>query len=328
VTLRNLIEERKEARGRNDNYYSRKLWDIMSKVILLDASVFAFKSIFNFEMMLKNRKNNDFLMPVEYTYFSTIISCLKKINVEENTKVILSLDDKSWRKNYLADYKSQRKAAREKHTLIDWNDCFERINKMNQQLNYATNFHVLRIPNCESDDIIATACRVFKDCEVVIASIDADLQMLCFYPNVKFFSGNFKVKGSRGGYIYVENPLGILDKKCRLGDVSDNIVVNKATDDVEDANLRKFIINLLELPQEIELAITEVLQNLPDKQGIKWEELPFKNSLGKRFEEIYNPIHKVSPEYCYALKEKRTKLKKKKEADKRKEKKNESVSNN
>jgi len=290
----------------------------MNRVIIVDMSVLAFKSIFNFELALKYKKGSDYTLPASYTYFSSLISCLKKIGVDSSTKVVLALDDKSWRKNLCADYKANRQEAREKHTLIDWQKEFDAISRINSQLDYTTPFHLLRIPQCESDDIASVATRVFKDREVILATIDVDWHMLAYYSNVKIFNLNFKTPKGKGGFVQItkEEALKILAKKCRCGDKGDNVLVYP-NEDENDSDLRKTLVNLLELPQEIELSVTEVLQNLPDKQGIKWEELPFKNSLGKRFEEIYNPIHKVSPDYCYALKEKRTKLKKKKEVEKR-----------
>jgi hypothetical protein len=295
-----------------------------NKVVIVDMSVLAFKSIFNFELGLKYRTGASFSCPASYTYVTSLISCLKKINLNQDDIVILALDDKSWRKNLCADYKANRQEAREKHTLINWQKEFDAISRVNSQLDYATPFHLLRIPQCESDDIASVATRVFKDREVILATIDVDWHMLAYYPNVRIFNLNFKTPKGKGGFVQItkEEALKILAKKCRLGDKGDNVLVYP-NEDENDSDLRKTLVNLLELPQEIELVVTEVLQNLPNKQGIKWEELPFKNSLGKRFEDIYNPIYKVSPEYCYALKEKRTVRKNKKATLKRKLKKGE-----
>jgi hypothetical protein len=170
---------------------------------------------------------------------------------------------------------------------------------------------------------------VFKDKEVIIASIDSDLQQLCYYDNVKFFSLNFKTPKGKGGYLKIskEEALKILNKKVMKGDVSDNIIVFP-NEDAQDAENRRVLVNLLELPQEIELSITEVLQNLPNKQGMKWESLPFKDSLGNRFEQIYDKKFKIEYEYCLKLQEKRIIKKKKKEADKRQLKKKEKVDEN
>ncbi len=293
-------------------------------------SVLAFKSIFNYELALKFRRSEGFTLTADYTYFASLISCLKKIHVQENDIVICCLDDKSWRKSYYAPYKAQRKDLRDKHTLIDWQKEFDKISIINQKIDYATPFHVLRIPGCEADDIFSVAARVFKDKEVVIASIDSDLHQLAYYDNVKIFNLNFKVPSGKGGYVKItkEDALKILDKKCRKGDVSDNILIEPGEDE-NDAELRRTIINLLELPEFVERPITEVLQNLPNKTKIIWEELPFQNSLTARFKDVYDKKFMITPEYCYKLQEKRIIKKKKKESIKRKlkkESKSESVS--
>jgi hypothetical protein len=296
----------------------------MGKIVIVDMSVLAFKSIFNAELALKYKKDNSFSLPASYTYVSSLISCLKKIGLNSDDVCILALDDKSWRKNICADYKATRQEAREKHILIDWTKEFDAIFKVNQQLDYATPFHVLRISGCESDDIASVASRVFNDRPVILATIDADWHMLGYYENVKIFNLNFKTPKGKGGYVKItkDDALKVLDKKVRLGDKGDNVLVYPQEDE-NDACLRKTLVNLLELPEEIELKITEVLQNLPKKEGIKWEELPFKNSLGKRFEEIYNPVHKIEEDYCYNLKEKRImKNKKRLENNIKKEKEN------
>ena len=302
-----------------------------NKVILIDSSVMSFKAAFNAELAAKYRRTEGFQMPSHYTYFSSVLACLKKINVEEGDTVILCIDDKSWRKNYYAPYKAQRKEAREKH-IIDWDEHFSNVNRVNQQIDYATPFHVLRVPGCEADDIFSVASRVFKDREVIICSIDSDLHQLAYYPNVKIFNLNFKTPKGKGGYIKItkEEALKLLAKKCRVGDKSDNILIEPGEDE-NDAELRKTIINLLELPEFVEKPITEVLTNLPDKNEIKWGDLPFQNSLAKRFKDIFDPQFKIDYDYCLKLQEKRILKKKKKEADKRqlkKENKNESVSSN
>ena len=290
----------------------------MGKVILLDVSVMSFKAAFQAELAAKYKRDGGFILPSHYTYFSSIIAALKKINVEEGDTVILTVDSKSWRKELSSDYKGNRKENREKHQLIDWDAHFSKCSEINDRVNYATPFHVIAVPRCEADDIISVACRTFKDREIIIASIDSDLQQLCYYDNVKFFSLNFKTPKGKGGYLKIskEEALKILNKKVMKGDVSDNIIVYP-TDDENDAELRRILVNLLELPKDIEQSISEVLKNLPDKQGIKWDALPFKDTLGKRLGDIFDPKFKVGYEYCLKLQEKRVIKKKKKEAEKR-----------
>ena len=233
----------------------------MSKVVLLDCSVLAHRSIFSRGslFLLKSQgkvPSSTFIPAVSYSYMSQIISILKKIGVESNEDLILCcLDHHSWRKNYDANYKAQRQGFRESFTHINWEHDYNEINKINEQLDEATNFHFLRIENCESDDIIATACKFFSDQTCIIVSIDADLQMLCHYPNVRYFSPLAKFKALKGSYVKVDDPLGILAKKCLKGDVSDNILVNKETDTAEDYELRKFIIDLINLPEFVSTPI-------------------------------------------------------------------------
>lgn len=294
-----------------------------NKVICIDASVFAFRSIFNWELMIKNSKGG-FVMPADHTYLSMIISCLKKVGVDENTKIFLCLDSRSWRKNYYSPYKDNRKEARDSHKLINWEKHFSSVKNINERLDYATPFFVLQVPNCEADDLISCICRKYKDSEVVICSIDADLKQLCYLPNVHFFSYMMKVNGSKGGYVKVtqEEALNIIEKKIRLGDVSDNILVDKINDDENDVNLRRMIINLLQLPDFVEQPIFEVLNNLPIKEAkIKQEYLPFQNSLAQKIFDIYKKDNILSKEYCYALTEKRVVKKKKEQTLKRKMKK-------
>jgi hypothetical protein len=52
---------------------------MIDRVILVDMSVLAFKSIFNMELGLKYKKSGDISLPASYTYVSSLISCLKKL---------------------------------------------------------------------------------------------------------------------------------------------------------------------------------------------------------------------------------------------------------
>lgn len=289
----------------------------MSKVILIDCSVLSFKAAFNTELMVKNNRGSGNPSPSHYTYFSSVIACLKKVHVGKDDIVVLCIDDKSWRKDFYSPYKANRKEAREKH-IIDWDKHWYEVDKINKQLEYATHFHLLKVPKCEADDIFAVACRVFTDKQIVICSIDSDLHQLCYYPNVLMFNLKFKTSKGNGGYVSIskEEALKILAKKVRLGDKSDNIIVDK-NEDEGDAELRRSIINLLELPEFVEKPIAEALRSLPNKSGVKWDAIPFQNSLAERFEQIYDPKYKIEPEYCYALKAKREEKKKQLAKEKR-----------
>ena len=287
----------------------------MSKVILVDLATLMFRAIFNWErQVIDKQKTNDgrFILPSHYVYYTMLISALKKIGVDkENDLIIGCQEGKSWRKDYSSEYKAQRKADRDTHELINWDKMYAQFNKINDQLSEATNWHFIREWKSEADDIISAACRYYTDKEIVIISIDSDLHQLLYYSNVKFFTLTKKCKGTNGIYISnVKDPLKIISEKARKGDVSDNILV-PINDTSEDADLRYFLVNLLELPKEIENAIREKFDNL-EKKELRLDNLPnFKNAKEK-FLQIYNPAHTISFEYCQKLMEKREEKKKKK----------------
>ena len=117
-------------------------------------------------------------------------------------------------------------------------------------------------------------------------------------------------------YEHVDRPLKIISDKVRLGDKADNIIVDKTNDTENDAWLRHKIINLLELPDEIETAITDILQTLPEKE-LQLEYLPdFKNAKEK-FLKIYDKDKIVTYDYCISLLEKRKNRKAKKKKEKK-----------
>jgi len=298
----------------------------MSKIILLDCSVLSHRSIFSFgSLTLKKIQGklpySFFIPPAPYTYFSQIISVLKKIGVEKDDTVIMVIDDHSWRKNYDANYKANRAEFRESFKHIDWAKEYDKINKINEQLKEATNFNFVRVKNCESDDIIATACKYFDNQICVVVSIDADLDQLAFYNNVRMFSPLIKFKGNKGAYKQIDNPLAIIEKKSRLGDKSDNILVG-ANDTEQDYELRKFLVDLINLPEFVKAPIINELCHLPKKE-LHPELLPFwttaegKPGLGQRFLQIYDKKDVITFEECIEYAEKRKKRLAKKSKEKR-----------
>jgi hypothetical protein len=259
---------------------------------------------------------NKYVDQPHYSYFKSLLSIFKKIGVDKDTKIIMALEGHSWRKDYAGYYKANRP------DYTEWKPFFDKINNVNDKLNKATKFHFIRDWNAECDDIIAVACKYFKDDEVIIVSSDGDLKQLCNYPNTKFFTVHIKCRGSNGCYIPVSNPLKVLADKVRKGDKSDNIIPQKDETE-EDAELREFLVNLLELPEFVEQPIIEKLDKLKPKQE-NLNLLPFKNSKEK-FLQIYKKDKILDYDYCVQLQDKR-KVKKAKKAKLKRQKKKESKS--
>lgn len=323
--------------------------DILGKVIVIDGGNLMFRAILLKGGMLKRKAEgtlpqDTFIAPIKYTYFSIIISTLKRIGVNKEDTVIIALDARnSWRKAFYQKYKAQRKDARDKQEYVDWNKAFADIEEINNELKNSTDWYFLKFDNVlnlldllqtkqgeeligedytddmfekdygiEADDIQAVACKVFKDKEVILATGDKDLYQLAYFSNVKIWSFNLKkIKAGTGGYAMIPKPLKIISDKVRLGDISDNIIVDKIADTELEQKRRNFIIDLLDLPEWIEEPIKEVLLNLPKKEIIK-DKLPFQNSLAGRFWEIYKEDKIVTYQYCEQLMAKREARKKEK----------------
>jgi len=285
------------------------------RYIAIDTNALSFRSIFNYERMLMNKRGGTFILPADDTYCTMLISCLKKLSVDEQTRVFLVQDDHSWRKNYLSSYKDQRAGQRAEHKLINWAECFQKANDVTNAIAEGGGFTVLRVKNCEADDILSVISDYYKNDEVIIVTGDKDLYQLAARPNTKIFSYNVKFKGSRGAFVKVDNPYKIIDDKIRKGDVSDNLIVqpNEQTEDIE---LRKFLVDLLNLPEFVTIPIKQELSHLTDRQP-NFEALPFKESLAKRFMEIYTKNNVITPEQCYEYAEKRAKRKAKIAKEKR-----------
>ena len=146
-----------------------------NKVIVIDTSTLWFPTVFSWERQIiqKNESNSDrFIMPPHAVYFNSLLSCLKKIGVEKDDVILLATEGKSWRKSIAGYYKAQRADDREKHKLIDWDKQFNYLNKVNEALNEATNWHLIREWNSEADDVLAVACRFYKDKEVILVTGD------------------------------------------------------------------------------------------------------------------------------------------------------------
>ncbi|GAF78975.1 unnamed protein product, partial [marine sediment metagenome] len=185
------------------------------KVIILDWGIFMFRSIYSW----RNNKQ----LPPEYTCLNMMTSCLKKIGIEPMDKIIVACDyGRSWRKDVDKEYKANRKEIREKQTDIDWDDMFDKFNKLADKIQFGTDWHVVKEWRFEADDFMAVACRYFKNKEVVLVTFDQDVEQLAVYENVKIFSPLKKYKGKNGGYKYVKDPYKVLASKIEK-EVSDNL---------------------------------------------------------------------------------------------------------
>ena len=84
-------------------------------------------------------------------------------------------------------------------------------------------------------------------------------------------------------YKLVKNPVGILQKKIK-GDIVDNLKTVPQTE--AEYEIRKRIVNLLELPDRIEKPLSTILSDLP-KKDLLINKIPF-HSLQQKLIKLYN----------------------------------------
>jgi 5'-3' exonuclease len=157
------------------------------------------------------------------------------------THVVVAFEGRSWRKDFYAPYKAQRKVARDAMTPKEQEEdeaFFKAFDDFRTFLHEKTNVTVLQAAGCEADDFIARWIQTHPDDKHVIISSDSDFYQL-IRPNVSQYNGIagqhitlegiFNDKGKpvvdkkTGEQKSIENPEWLLFEKCIRGDTSDNI---------------------------------------------------------------------------------------------------------
>lgn len=233
----------------------------MPRLIVIDSGNICHKAIFSF-------RNNP-QIPAVYTYTRMIVGYLKRLKATLEDIVIIAEDYGSWRKAIDPTYKAQRKAFRESKEDADWwKEVYGEFNKFIPRLDESLPFYFIKIYNCEADDIASVAVRNINNVEEkILISSDRDWEMLCQVEGVRIFSPKTKT------FKEVKHPMKVLLEKIQ-GDVSDNLLT-KPSNDMEYER-RKKIVNLLELPLEIETKIKEKIMILPPK-NLYIDKVPFRS---------------------------------------------------
>lgn len=247
------------------------------KVIFIDWMLFVFRAIF----FCKDKN-----MHPPYLCVTSLIACLNRLEITPDDLIILAVDGpNNWRKEIDSNYKSNRKAQRDK-TDIDWTQQFGDFNALLYNLNISTPFHIVKVDKLEADDIIAYGVRYYKDCDVVIISSDSDYDQLMSFDNVKIFSPVTKK------YKIVKNAYKTLAKKIKI-ERTDNLIspiLNEA-----DYKKREMLVSLLSLPEAIETLAYQALVKVISKSNNEYNSnnLLFRK-LKDRLDSIFaNDVRKV-----------------------------------
>ena len=140
-----------------------------------------------------------------------------------------------WRKDVYPYYKANRKKTRDKDDK-DWNQIFDCITVMRDELKYNFPYKYICISKCEADDIIGTLCEKYGSTEnIKIISGDKDFQQLQRYGKVRQFSpitkSNIKLTKEQAEEYLIDHIIG--------GDTGDGVPNVLSQDDVFVSGLRQ-----------------------------------------------------------------------------------------
>ncbi len=159
----------------------------------------------------------------------------------DGTHVVFCFDGRSWRKDFDAPYKAQRRELRGKMSVAEAEEdtmFFAAFDDFLEFLHEQSNVTVLKANGCEADDFIARWIQTHTDDNHVIVSSDSDFYQL-LSSNVTQYNGIAKehitvdgVFDDKGRVVVdkktkepkqIGDPDWLLFEKCVRGDKSDNI---------------------------------------------------------------------------------------------------------
>lgn len=230
---------------------------------------------------------------VRHIVLSNLLHLKRKFS--QHSEIVLAADDKNyWRKDLFPYYKAHRKKWREE-SEFDWNQIFNFLNKIRDEISSVFPYRVIRVPKAEADDIIATLAMYKSSIgeSTVIVSADKDFIQLQKFDNVKQYSPFLKK------FLNHSNPSEFLKEHIIQGDKGDGVPNFLSADDTfvsgkrqkpitkdkldkwlkqdptvfcDDVMLRNFkrnesIIDLTRIPDDIKFAILGAYKNyiVPDK---------------------------------------------------------------
>ena len=200
-------------------------------------------------------------------------------------ELVLCYDDRHcWRKDYFPYYKQNRKKARSESSL-NWNELFDILTKIQNELEENFPYKVLKIDGAEADDIIAILSNKISSTpnlyeEILIISGDKDFIQLHQSDNVKQYSPTLKK------FVVDENPEQYKFEHIIRGDKGDGVpnVLSQDTVFVEDLRQRPITKKKLIEWKENGIPEGEIKRNYQrNKTLIDFDSIP--NELG---ELIYN----------------------------------------
>lgn len=231
-----------------------------------------------------------------------ILNSIRMYNVKfrkQYGQMVIACDSSSWRKEYFPNYKFKRKGDRAKSD-IDWNQAFEIINKVRDEISQNFPYKVVKVDRCEADDIIGVLAMETQEFgkheDVMIVSADKDFIQLQKYDNVRQYSPMTKK------FIDDKNPRTYIFEHIMKGDSSDGVPNVLSGDNTFVDGIRQSPITKKKLEgwiagaEDLQSVMTEdVYRNYcRNKKLIDLEEIPedIKQDIINTFDNI-KPAHKM-----------------------------------
>ena len=159
---------------------------------------------------------------IRHMFLNSIRTNRKKFNDEYGELVICCDGKNSWRREAFPYYKANRRKNRDE-SEIDWNNLFNIMNTIRDELKEFFPYKVIHIDHCEADDIIGTICHD-EGTELnmgaekhLVLSADKDYIQLQTYANVDQYDP------IRKRWIRNDNPDKYLEEHILKGDSGDGV---------------------------------------------------------------------------------------------------------
>jgi hypothetical protein len=166
---------------------------------------------------------------IRHLILNTLRSYNVKFRAEYGQMVLVCDSGDTWRKAYFPQYKASRSTSRKKST-VDWTEFYRILNLVRDEIEGNIPFKVVRVANCEADDIIAVLAESTQEFgrgeNVMIVSSDCDFLQLQRHGNVRQFSP------AKGKLLVSKNPIREIREKILRGDTGDGIPNVLSGDDV------------------------------------------------------------------------------------------------
>jgi 5'-3' exonuclease len=151
---------------------------------------------------------------------------------EEYGEIVLAYDSKHyWRRDFYPYYKKNRKKARDNDNN-NWEQIFECLNKIKQELKDYLPYKHLEVQGAEADDIIAVLAKNIDE-KMMIVSGDKDFIQLHKYKQVRQYSPILKKE------VNGKDPIDYIKVHILKGDSSDGIPNVLSNDNVFVEGLRQ-----------------------------------------------------------------------------------------